>query len=179
MGELRNRDTGEMTDIIIRPLSFADAAQWRALRLEALRSYPTAFASAYEEALEQDLSGRIPPPTVRASCLARSLAARSQGARAARVARDEATTQVGALGMYVAPSLQRRGVGSALVGAVIEHARARVAVVQLTVLHANNAAKALYSRFGFVSYGIEKRALRHQGTDHDDELMALDLGNGL
>ena len=43
----------------------------------------------------------------------------------------------------------------------------------------NGAAKALYSRFGFVSYGIEKRALRHQGIDHDDELMALDLGNGL
>jgi ribosomal protein S18 acetylase RimI-like enzyme len=81
--------------------------------------------------------------------------------------------------MYVAPSLHRRGVGAALLSAVIEHARTRVAVVQLTVLQANTAAKALYSRFGFVSYGIEKRALRHQGIDHDDELMALDLGNGL
>jgi ribosomal protein S18 acetylase RimI-like enzyme len=81
--------------------------------------------------------------------------------------------------MYVAPSLQQRGVGSALLRAAIDHARTRVAVVQLTVLHANIAAKALYSRFGFVSYGIEKRALRHQGVDHDDALMALDLGNGL
>ncbi len=82
-------------------------------------------------------------------------------------------------GMYVARSLHRRGVGSALLRAVIEHARTRVAVVHLTVLHANGAAKALYARFGFVAYGIEKRALRHQGVDHDDELMALDLGNGL
>ena len=69
--------------------------------------------------------------------------------------------------------------GSAMLRAVIDHARARVAVVHLTVLRANIAAKALYSRFGFVSYGVEKRALRHQGVDHDDELMALDLGNGL
>ena len=51
-----------MTDLDIRPLTITDAAQWRALRLEALRTYPTAFASAYEEALEQDLSVRIPPP---------------------------------------------------------------------------------------------------------------------
>ena len=49
----------------------------------------------------------------------------------------------------------------------------------LTVLRENSAAKALYEQFGFVSFGIEKRALRHQGVDHDDELMALDLQNGL
>jgi ribosomal protein S18 acetylase RimI-like enzyme len=81
--------------------------------------------------------------------------------------------------MYVAPSLHRRGVGAALLRAAIEHARTRVAVVELTVLHTNTAAKTLYRGFGFVSYGIERRALRHQGVDHDDELMALDLGNGL
>ena len=82
-------------------------------------------------------------------------------------------------GMYVAPAMQRRHVGAALVRAAIEHARTRVAVVQLVVLQANTAAQALYRGFGFVSYGVEKRALRYQGIDHDDELMALDLGNGL
>jgi ribosomal protein S18 acetylase RimI-like enzyme len=81
--------------------------------------------------------------------------------------------------MYVVPALHRRGVGAALLRAVIEHARTRIAVVHLTVLHANTAAKALYRQFGFVPYGIELRALRHQGADHDDELMALDLQNGL
>ena len=58
-------------------------------------------------------------------------------------------------------------------------ARTRVAVVQLTVLRENRAARSLYEKFGFISFGIEKRALRHQGIDHDDERMALDLGNGL
>ena len=83
-------------------------------------------------------------------------------------------------GMYVAPSLHRRGVGAALLRAAIEHARTRVAVVQLTVLQANiAAARHSIGSFGFVSYGIETRALRHEGVDHDDELMALDLGNGL
>ena len=169
-----------MTDIIIRPLSFADAAPWRALRLEALRRYPTAFASAYEEALEQDLSGRIPPPDSPSVLFGAFVGSTLSGSAGLHVWPGMKQRHKSELwGMYVAPSLHRRGVGSALLSAVIEHARSRVAVVQLTVLQANNAAKALYSRFGFVSYGIEKRALRHQGIDHDDELMAPDLGNGL
>jgi len=169
-----------MTDIVIRPLSLADAAQWRELRLEALRNYPTAFASAYEEALEQDLSARIPPPdspSVLFGAFAGGTLSGSAGLYVWPGMKQRHKAEL--WGMYVAPSLHRRGVGSALLSAVIDHARTRVAVVQLTVLHANNAAKALYSRLGFVSYGIEKRALRHQGIDHDDELMALDLGNGL
>ena len=169
-----------MTEFVIRPLSSADAAQWRALRLEALRSYPTAFASAYEEALEQDLSARIPPPdspSVLFGAFAGGALSGSAGLHVWPGIKQRHKAEL--WGMYVAPPLHRRGVGSALLRAVIDHARARVAVVQLTVLQANSAAKALYSRFGFVSYGVEKRALRHQGTDHDDELMALDLGNGL
>ena len=169
-----------MTDIIIRPLSFADAAQWRELRLEALRNFPTAFASAYEEALEQDLSARIPPPDSPSVLFGAFVGGTLSGSAGLHVWPGIKQRHKSELwGMYVAPSLHRRGVGSALLSAVIEHARTRVAVVQLTVLQANDAAKALYSRFGFVSYGIEKRALRHQGIDHDDELMALDLGNGL
>ena len=169
-----------MTDLAIRPLSSADAAQWRALRLEALRTYPTAFASAYEEALEQDLSARIPPPdgpSVLFGAFADGALSGSAGLHVWPGMKQRHKAEL--WGMYVAPSLHRRGVGSALLRAVIGHARTRVAVVHLTVLQANDAAKALYSRFGFVSYGIEKRALRHQGVDHDDELMALDLGNGL
>jgi ribosomal protein S18 acetylase RimI-like enzyme len=168
-----------MSDLIIRPLGAADAAQWRALRLEALRTYPTAFASAYEEALEQDLSARIPPPggpSVLFGAFASGALSGSAGLHVWPGMKQRHKAEL--WGMYVAPSLHRRGVGSALLRAVVDHARTRVAVVHLTVLRANNAAKALYSRFGFVSYGIEKRALRHQGVDHDDELMALDLGNG-
>jgi len=169
-----------MTDLVIRPLTITDAAQWRALRLEALRTYPTAFASAYEEALEQDLSVRIPPPDGPSVLFGAFVGGALSGSAGLHIWPGMKQRHKAELwGMYVAPSLHRRGVGSALLGAVIEHARTRVAVVHLTVLHANTAAKALYAHFGFVSYGIEKRALRHQGIDHDDELMALDLDNGL
>lgn len=166
--------------ITIRPLRADDAAQWRTLRLKALRAYPTAFASAYEEALEQDLSAGIPPPdspSVLFGAFVRDALSGSAGLHVWPGVKQRHKAEL--WGVYVAPSLHRRGVGAALLRAVIDHARTRVAVVQLTVLQANSAARALYSRFGFVSYGVERRALRHDGVDHDDELMALDLGNGL
>ena len=163
------------TDIVIRPLSSADATQWRALRLEALRIYPTAFASAYEEALEQDLRDRIPPPDGPSILFGAFASGGLSGSAGLHVWPGMKQRHKAELwGMYVAPSLQRRGVGSAMLRAVIDHARARVAVVHLTVLRANIAAKALYSHSAlFVS--SRERALRHQGVDHDDELMALDL----
>ena len=166
--------------IVIRPLTKDDAAQWRELRLEALRKYPTAFANAYEEALQQDLSARIPPldgPSVLFGAFADGALSGSAGLHVWPGMKQRHKAEL--WGMYVAPSLHRQGVGSALLRAVIDHARTRVAVVNLTVLRANRAATALYEQFGFVSFGTEKRALRHHGVDHDDELMALDLGNGL
>ena len=51
-------------------------------------------------------------------------------------------------GVYVDPSLRGRGVGAALVGAAIAHARTRVAVLQLSVQFDNAAARALYRRSG-------------------------------
>jgi ribosomal protein S18 acetylase RimI-like enzyme len=78
-------------------------------------------------------------------------------------------------GVYVDPSLRGRGVGAALVRAAIAHARTRVAVLQLSVQFDNSAARALYRKLGFVPYGVERRALRHDGKDYDDELMAMDL----
>jgi ribosomal protein S18 acetylase RimI-like enzyme len=169
-----------MSDVIVRPLRADDAAQWRVLRLEALRTYPTAFASSYEEALGQDLALRIPPPggpNVLFGAFHEGVLSGSAGLHVYPGLKQRHKAEL--WGMYVAPSLHRRGVGAALLRAAIEHARTRVAVVQLTVLRANTAARELYRQFGFISYGIERRALRHEGVDHDDELMALDLGNDL
>lgn len=169
-----------MSEIIVRPLRADDAAQWRVLRLDALRTYPTAFQASYEDSLTQDLSARIPPPdsqSVLFGAFHDGTLCGSAGLHVLPGVKQRHKAQL--WGMYVAPAMQRRGVGAMLVRAAIDHARTRVAIVQLVVLHANEPAKALYRGFRFVSYGIEKRALRHDGVDHDDELMALDLQNGL
>ena len=162
--------------VIIRPLRAEDAAQWRVLRLEALKAYPTAFASSYEEALGQDLSARIPPPASPSVLFGAFDAGVLGGCAGLHVYPGIKQRHKGQLwGVYVTPSWHRRGVGAALVRTVIEHARAHVAILQLHVLFENAAARALYRRLGFVPYGIERRALRHEGKDYDDELMALDF----
>jgi ribosomal protein S18 acetylase RimI-like enzyme len=166
-------------DITIRPLNAGDAAQWRVLRLEALRTCPTAFASSYEEALKQDLSTRIPSPDSPDALFGAFHQGVLCGSAGLHIPQSLKQRHKGQLwGVYVAPSVQRRGIGAALVRAAIEHARTRVAIVHLHVLFENLAARALYRRLGFVPYGIEPRALRHDGRDYDDELMALDFTAG-
>ena len=75
-------------------------------------------------------------------------------------------------GMYVRPQARGGGVGARLVEAVIDHARAHVELIELTVVSENAAARRLYRRCGFEEYGLEKRAAKYRGRYHDDVLMA-------
>jgi ribosomal protein S18 acetylase RimI-like enzyme len=172
-----------MSDALtIRPLRADDAAQWRTIRLEALKAHPIAFQSSYEEAVTKDLAffaARIPADGDSAlfgALLGGNLVG-TCGLQILTGPKQRHKAQV--WGMYVTPAARRHGTGAALVQAAIDHARTRVAVVSLVVSMENAAARALYRRMGFVAYGVEKRALRYEGVDHDDELMALDLANGL
>ncbi len=70
---------------------------------------------------------------------------------------------------------RRAGIGRQLVEAVIEHARRHVELLQLTVVSTNEPARRLYARLGFVEYGIEKNALKHDGRYWDEVLMAKSL----
>jgi RimJ/RimL family protein N-acetyltransferase len=74
-------------------------------------------------------------------------------------------------GMYVRLSARRRGVGAALVEAILVHAAESVEQVQLTVGLANAPARRLYARLGFVEWGIERQALKHDGVYSDDSWM--------
>lgn len=65
-------------------------------------------------------------------------------------------------GMAVSPEARGRGIGRALVEAVLEEARSTpgVLVVQLTVTESNAAARELYASCGFSAFGTEPLALR-------------------
>lgn len=58
---------------------------------------------------------------------------------------------------------------------MIDEARGKVEQLQLTVVSSNAAAIQLYSKLGFVGYGLEKRALRVDGHYFDEMLMARPL----
>lgn len=81
----------------------------------------------------------------------------------------------GELGMSVARAWRGRGVGSALLAAAIEHARAEgLHKLALEVFPHNDAAIALYRKFGFVEEGRRvKHYRRASGELWDSIAMGL------
>ena len=73
--------------------------------------------------------------------------------------------------MYVRAVARNTGVGKTLVAAVLDHARGRVELVHLTVVSENEGARRLYRAMGFVEYGYEKKAFKHNGRYYDEVLM--------
>ncbi len=166
------------TTFEIRPVRPDEAADWREMRLEALRNHPTAFMDSYEEASARPLSeleARLaqPGPSV-------TLGVYVEGAllgTAGFVVESALKTRHKGLmvGVYLRPALRGAGAADALVEAIIAHARQHVEMLKAVVNPANEVARKLYFRHGFRTYGIEPRALRQDGVDHDDELIVLAL----
>ncbi len=81
--------------------------------------------------------------------------------------------------MFVADEAAGRGVGRALVEAVLARVRSQTDVEQvvLTVVGTNHRAKRLYAACGFESYGYGRRAIKWGDTYLDEESMVLFLEN--
>ena len=158
--------------ITLRRLSPEDAALFREIRLEGLARDPDAFSSTFEEEGAKPLSffaGRLASSTVFSAFRGPD----SLGVAGFYVQPGPKHRHKGTLwGMYVRPQARGGGVGARLVEAVIDHARAHVELIELTVVSENAAARRLYRRCGFEEYGLEKRAAKYRGRYHDDVLMA-------
>ena len=138
----------------VRRLSEDEVGPWRDLRLRMLLDTPGAFGRTHAE--------EVAMPQEEWEARTRRLATSAE--RAMFVADDEGRL-VGSAGvfldpddelrphliaMWVAPAARRRGVGRALVEAVLEWARgAGRASVRLLVVDHNQGAIRLYEEFGF------------------------------
>jgi RimJ/RimL family protein N-acetyltransferase len=94
------------------------------------------------------------------------------------VARDShpASRHVADLGLMVAASHRRRGVGTALLDAAVAWARlAGVRKLELHVFPHNEAAIALYERYGFRREGYRHAHYRREDGYVDAILMAFDV----
>jgi ribosomal protein S18 acetylase RimI-like enzyme len=77
--------------------------------------------------------------------------------------------------MYVRRASRGRGIGDALVRAVLEAAAEPVLQVHCAVVVGNEPAQRLYERHGFSIYGTEPRALAVGGRFYDEHLMVCTL----
>ena len=94
------------------------------------------------------------------------------------IARDQhpASYHVADLGLMVAESHRRRGVGQALLEAAVVWARSRdVTKLELHVFPHNEGAIALYERFGFEREGYRKRHYQRPDGFVDAILMAYEV----
>lgn len=164
---------------LIRPLTAADAADYRPLRLQALRDHPEAFGASYEDEVARSLE---------------MTARRLDGGPLNRVfgtfAGDDLLGTAGFIvpdrsaksrhkgllvGVHVAPAHRGRALGRSLVAAVIAHARTHVVLLQAGVGVDNTPALRLYESLGFRRYGLEEKALRVDGAFIDEALIVLDF----
>jgi len=81
--------------------------------------------------------------------------------------------------MYVHPQFRGEGVGRALVKDLLGRVEmlGDVEQINLTVVASNPVAKKLYEQFGFVSFAVERNALKWKGHYYTEEQMVLFLKN--
>ena len=163
----------------IRRLEPSDAALYRDIRLEGLRKRPEAFGSTFEKENAQPLSW-FETALGRTDIFGGFLDGTLAGVAAYAAHEGSKQAHKATLwGMYVRDAARKSGLGKKLVAAVLDHARERVEMVQLTVVSDNDDARRLYSASGFVEYGYEKRGLKQDGRYYDHVLMVNFLDEGL
>ncbi|MBI3897434.1 MAG: GNAT family N-acetyltransferase [Gammaproteobacteria bacterium] len=158
----------------IRQLYAADGAIFQALRLQALRDAPDAFASSYEEECDTPLS-----------VIGERLSKSDRGVFGAFAAEGAELAGIIGVGrerlrsmahkaylwtMYVSPNFRGRGLGKVLLLNALQFADALPGVrqINLSVNAANRSAISLYRTCGFKEFGREKDATLLNGVLQED-----------
>jgi len=162
---------------LIRRLRQSDLPAFRPVRLAALRDHPEAFGTSYKEELDgapgSDIARLIvdPPSATLGGFADGSLV----GTTCMMVSPRIKQRHKGHLSaVYVVPEWRGTGLARALLDAAVGQARAaNLSSLTLSVTVGNEAARRLYLRAGFRSYGVEPRGLRIGSDLLDEELMVL------
>ena len=171
-----------MSDVSVRRLGPDDVAAYRALRQRGLAEHPEAFTSSADEeaALPADkLARRLAPDAARPhdAVFGAYVGGELAGLCGIDVDMRAKVRHKGhVFGMYVPSERSGRGIGAALIGRVVAHAREHgLSQLALTVTAGNLAARRVYERAGFAITGREPHAIRVDGRAHDKLFMVLFL----
>ena len=170
-----------LPDLAVRELHTSDLDAYKALRDHALAHNDEAFTSdAATEAQRtaRSYAARLGNDDTRAFTLGAFRGDRLVGAVTCDHDARIKVQHIGHVtGMMVHADEQGRGVGRALIDALIERASADAELHQLTlnVTAGNAAAERLYERSGFTRYGTLARAIRVGDRYFDKHHMVLNL----
>jgi len=160
---------------VIRLLRADEPTLYRDIRLEALRLHPEAFSAAFGQEAAQPLSffeQRLTGNTIFAGFHDQEVL----GVAGFMPEPGLKRAHKGHLwGMYVRPAARGTGLARQLVETVLEFAKDRVELVQLSVIAGNVPAHRLYVSLGFAPYGLEERALKVDGRYLDEVHMVKRL----
>ena len=157
----------------IRVLTEKDAAASRRLRLEGLRDNPTAFAASYDEERQltvELVAGRLIRTEYGAVFGAFDQEALVGMVGIQRESRSKLRHKALIWGMYVTPNCRRRGVGSQLLSALLDHgntAMPGLRQINLSVNATNVSAIEMFRKAGFEPFGVERAFLIADGVPHD------------
>jgi len=161
--------------LAVRQLTVSDAELFREIRLEGLRLNPEAFGSTFEDEesapIDKYLAWLANSQVFGAFDGAHIVGVAAFGPFTGRKESHKGWLRA----MYVRSSHRRTGASRLLVQTVIDAARQRVEILQLSVVSDNLAAIRLYQSFGFVRYGLEEHSLKQNGRYFDEIHMFLDL----
>lgn len=166
------RRRGDVNVEIVR-IAENDVEKLRVIRLEALKAHPEAFSA------DPDYESARSVEVWRDAIARRVWFAAVEGENWLGIAafshdtHSKKTAHIGSLGaMYVRAQARGKGVGDALIVAVLEEAAKEVEQIVLTVNAENKPAIALYERHGFRVYGKAPRSLKTGGKYYDEIAMA-------
>jgi RimJ/RimL family protein N-acetyltransferase len=159
----------------VRCLTAADAAAYQAIRLRSLREHPEAYGSSEAEERDRSLE-KVAENIDIADVTAFGAFVDEQLIGIAVLvgnARTKTRHRASINGMYVAPEARGRGLGRALMDAVIDFAQAQphLEALVLAVTVGNDTARQLYLACGFTTWGIDPGYLKVNGQDYDIEWM--------
>ncbi|MCJ2046308.1 GNAT family N-acetyltransferase [Methylobacterium sp. J-078] len=160
----------------IRRLRPTDAAAFRTLRLDGLARHPEAFGASWEAEVEQPLAWFAATLENHAVFGAWRTGDGLVGIAGLYIPDAMKLRHKGTLwGVFVRPDARRSGIATSLIRAVIDHAATCVEDVSLSVGATNATALRCYEAAGFVSYGLEPRALKIANTYYAEVLMVLPI----